>query len=242
MLAKDIQQLGFSESEAKVYLALLEVGFCTTGPIIKKTGLHRNIVYETLDKLVAQGLASQSTQKGKKHFRALSPEKILAKEKDRFELAKQIVPKLSQMQKEPGQEIAVYEGQIGFQNAHFDALEQMKKNSEIQALIPGAEKWYENMSSVLKKFDRKRIEKNIAVKIAALQNQKEAMEKQKKRPLLETRFLSETFNNPANTVVYGESTLIIVYGQPIFVIMIKNPQVAESYRQYFQLFWKMAEK
>lgn len=51
-LEKQLQKLGFSDNEAKVYLALLEIGFTTTGAVIKKTGLHRNIVYETLDKLV----------------------------------------------------------------------------------------------------------------------------------------------------------------------------------------------
>ena len=76
-ITKQLEALGFYKNEAKVYLALLELGFCTTGPLIKKTGLHRNIVYESLDKLISHGLVSSTMQRGKKHFRTLSPARIL---------------------------------------------------------------------------------------------------------------------------------------------------------------------
>lgn len=242
MLSKNLQQLGFSESEAKVYLALLEIGFCTTGPIIKKTGLHRNIVYETLDKLVAQGLVSQIIQRGKKHFRVLSPEKILKQEKSQLDLAQKVVPELVKLQKQEKQEVIVYEGIEGFQNAHLDAIEQIEKNSTIHVLIAGAQKWYENMKDSLKKFEKIRIAKNIKIKITALESQREEMKIQQKRSLFEVRFLPQKFDNPSDAAVYGDITLIMVYGQPVFVIMIKNPRIAQSFKQYFDIFWKTAEK
>lgn len=242
MLLKNLQNLGFSESEARVYLALLEIGFCTTGPIIKKTGLHRNIVYETLDKLVAQGLASQIIQRGKKHFRVLSPEKILKQEKSQLDLAQKVVPELVKLQKQEKQEVIIYEGIEGFQNAHLDAIEQMQKDSSIYVLIAGAEKWHANMKSILRKFDKIRISKNITIKITALESQREDMRIQQKRPLFEVRFLPQKFDNPADTAVYGNASLIIVYGEPVFVIMIKNPRIAQSFKQYFDIFWKTAEK
>ena len=68
MLEKELQNLGFYKNEAKVYLALLELGFTSTGPLIKKTNLHRNIVYESLDKLITHGLVASTMQKGKKHL------------------------------------------------------------------------------------------------------------------------------------------------------------------------------
>lgn len=237
MLLKSLQKLGFSESEAKIYLALLEIGFCTTGPIIKKTGLHRNIVYETLDKLVARNLASQIIQKGKKNFRALSPEKILKQEKSQLDLAQKVVPKLVKLQKQEKQEVIIYEGMDGFQNAHLDAIEQMKKNSTIYVLIAGAKKWHKNIKPSLRKFDKIRISKNIKIKITALKSQKQDMQIQQKRELFKVRFLSQKFDNPADTAIYGNATLIMVYGEPVFVIMIKNSKIAQSFKQYFNIFW-----
>lgn len=241
MLLTNLQNLGFSESEAKVYLALLEIGFCTTGPIIKKTGLHRNIVYETLDKLATQGLASQIIQKGKKHFRPLSPEKILKLEKSQLDLAQKVVPELVKLQKQEKQEVIVYEGREGFQNAHLDAVEAMNKDGTIYVLIAGAKKWHDNIKPSLNKFDKIRISKNIKIKITALESQRQDMKTQQKRPLFEVRFLPQKFDNPADTAVYGNASLIIVYGEPVFVIMIKNSRIAQSFKQYFDIFWKMAK-
>lgn len=237
MLLKNLQKLGFSESEAKVYLALSEIGFCTTGPIIKKTGLHRNIVYETLDKLVARGLASQTIQRGKKHFRPLSPEKILKQEKSQLNLASKVVPELIKLQKKEKQEVVIYEGIDGFRNAHIDAIEAMNKNSTIYVMIAGGKVWYQAMGSTLKKFDSLRTEKNITDKIIALESQRKDI---KKRPLFKVRFLPETFSNPAGMAVYNDNTMIMVYGEPIFVVMIKNAQIAKSFKQYFNILWKIA--
>lgn len=242
MLTNNLQQLGFSENEAKVYLALLEIGFCTTGPIIKKTGLHRNIVYETLDKLINRGLVSLSIQKGKKHFRVLSPAKILQQEKTQFDLAQEIVPTLIKMQKSEKQEVILYEGVEGFKNAHLDAIEQMKKNDTVYVMIAGGKRWFEIMGSAIKKFDKLRVKKNIKDKVIALENQRKEIEWQTKRPLFEVRFLPEKFQNPAGTSMYGDITLLFLYGEPVLAIMIKNPQIAQSFKQYFDILWKMAKK
>lgn len=99
MLEKELQNLGFYKNEAKIYLALLELGLSSTGPLIKKTDLHRNIVYESLDKLIAHGLVVSTVQKRKKHFRPLPPKKILKQEKIRFESAQKLIPELTKLQK-----------------------------------------------------------------------------------------------------------------------------------------------
>lgn len=242
MILNNLQKLGFSENEARVYLALLEVGFCTTGPIIKKTGLHRNIVYETLDKLINRGSASLSVQKGKKHFRALSPAKILQQEKLQFEMAQELVPALIKIQKAEKQEVVIYEGNEGFQNAHFDVISQMKNNGSVYVMIAGGKKWFNAMENGLKKFDRLRNDKRIKDKIIALESQRNDITLQGKRPLFEARYLPETFDNPSGTSVYDDITLIMVYGEPVFALMIKNAQVAQGFKQYFGILWKIAKK
>ena len=242
MMLNNLQKLGFSENEARVYLALLEAGFGTTAPIIKKTNLHRNIVYETLDRLVNRGLASFSIQRGKKHFRALSPLKILQQQETQLRLAQEVAPILIKMQKAEKQEVIIYEGKEGFQNAHFDAIGQMKNSSAVYVMIAGGEKWFEVMGSGLKKFDSLRVAKKIKDKIIALESQRKDITLQGKRPLFEARFLPEYFDNPSGTSVYGDITLIMVYGEPPLTIMIKNAQVAKGFKQYFDILWKMAKE
>ena len=52
------KELGFTEREVKVYLALSELGSSTVGPISKKTKLQPAKVYETIDKLKEVSLRS----------------------------------------------------------------------------------------------------------------------------------------------------------------------------------------
>ncbi|MBU1270375.1 MAG: helix-turn-helix domain-containing protein [Nanoarchaeota archaeon] len=80
-----LEDLGLSEAEAKVYLALLETGSTLAGPIIKKTGLHRGTTYQILQRLIEKGLVSYVIKAGKRYFEATDPNRFLAilKEKER---------------------------------------------------------------------------------------------------------------------------------------------------------------
>jgi len=72
----NLLQLGFTENEAKVYLALLETGLSTITKLISKTNLHKQIIYDNLQRLTAKGLVSYVIQSNHKYFNAVSPEKI----------------------------------------------------------------------------------------------------------------------------------------------------------------------
>src|SRR3989344_1182878 len=48
--------VGLTEKESEVYLALIELGSSSAGQIIQKTGLHRAVVYDLLERLIEKGL------------------------------------------------------------------------------------------------------------------------------------------------------------------------------------------
>ena len=47
-----LEEIGLTKSEIKVYLALLELGSSTTGPIVDKSKASSSKIYEILDKLM----------------------------------------------------------------------------------------------------------------------------------------------------------------------------------------------
>ncbi len=53
-----LEDIGLTSSEIKIYLALLELGIGTAGPIMRKTGLQNSVVHATLPKLVEKGFIS----------------------------------------------------------------------------------------------------------------------------------------------------------------------------------------
>jgi sugar-specific transcriptional regulator TrmB len=55
-----LQDLGFSEYEAKAYIALLQHSPSTGYQLSKESGVPRSMIYEVLNKLVARGAAASS--------------------------------------------------------------------------------------------------------------------------------------------------------------------------------------
>ncbi len=73
-----LKTLGFSDSEAKIYLLTLEMGPSTVQDIARKAGVSRVTTYAAIESLSERGLVS-SVQKGKKKlFAAESPERLVS--------------------------------------------------------------------------------------------------------------------------------------------------------------------
>src|SRR3990167_10333976 len=61
-----LEALGLKKKEARVYLALLELGQVGSSKIIQRTGLHGQFVYQALEGLEEKGLAQHAIQAGRK--------------------------------------------------------------------------------------------------------------------------------------------------------------------------------
>ena len=55
----ELEQIGFTKSEIKIYLALLKLGSSTTGPIITESKTANSKIYEVLEKLIEKGLSKE---------------------------------------------------------------------------------------------------------------------------------------------------------------------------------------
>ena len=72
-----LEEIGLTKNEIKIYLALLELGLTTSGAIIKKTGIHTSKVYDGLERLSEKGLVTHIIKANTKHFKAVSPDRLL---------------------------------------------------------------------------------------------------------------------------------------------------------------------
>jgi len=84
-MKEELKNFGLTENEARVYLAIVEIGEATTTPIRKKTDIHMSRVYEALNSLVEKGLVSYFLKNNVKHFQASDPKILihLLNEKER---------------------------------------------------------------------------------------------------------------------------------------------------------------
>jgi sugar-specific transcriptional regulator TrmB len=76
-LLTSLTQIGFTEYEAKVYLALLHESPATGYQISKKSGVPRSMVYDALGRLSARGAALETMEGRATLYRPLPPDVLL---------------------------------------------------------------------------------------------------------------------------------------------------------------------
>src|SRR3989338_647839 len=81
MEAKILTEIGLTQKESEVYLALVELGSSSASNIIQKTGFHRAVVYDLLERLIEKGLVGHVV-KGKEGIKNVLEDILRAKPKE----------------------------------------------------------------------------------------------------------------------------------------------------------------
>ena len=90
--------LGFSKNEARVYAALLRNGGAFVGALAKETGMERVSLYYTLELLTEKGMVLETNRRRMKFYLPEKPEKMLNLQKERVNIALELVPELKAME------------------------------------------------------------------------------------------------------------------------------------------------
>ncbi|MBT3705012.1 hypothetical protein HOG17_04515 [Candidatus Peregrinibacteria bacterium] len=98
MITNELEKLGFSTEEVNAYVALLELGGGFASSVAKKAGAHRVTTYNTLENLRKKGFAKHTKRKGIRFYYAINPQIILNQIEDRYNIAKELVPELLDLQ------------------------------------------------------------------------------------------------------------------------------------------------
>lgn len=241
MNTSDLEKLGLTKNESKVYLALLELGSINADPIIKKTGLHRNIVYDNLDKLARKGLAGHVVKNNRKYFEASQPGQILEwiryKKTEIIEtekLAESIIPEIESLRKlsKEKKEAIVFSG---MKSVMALALE-MPEEGDFDMFATGYGMrvnfpiYYRRFNDKIKKKKRN---------VRALITEKLRHEDQ---GTTNNRFLPENYMLPVNTSILKDKVNIFIFEKDPIAIQIRSKDVADAYRNYFNFMWAMAKK
>lgn len=242
---KNLTLLGFSDKEAKVYLALLKHKEAFAGLMVKDTRLHRQLVYNALDSLEGKGLVKKRSSRGKIVFQAADPGKLSDLEKERGYILRETLREVNGLYSVPSQDITIYEGKEGFISGLRDIMEMSPPNDTHLIIGAAGKVWYEITAGYYNKYFKEMKNKNITIKsIASLSQQKELEQvaSQYLGKYFQTRALPEEFPAPSSTVVFfGGIFIQILIGVPT-IILIKNKAVEMAYRNYFNVMWKMAKK
>jgi len=243
-----LQKIGLTRNEVKVYLALLLVGKSTSYTLIKEANISSGKIYETLDKLIQRGLVSYVVIRGRKHFFAADPEKLVEylqrKEQEirqDLEEINKIIPELKLKKKilEEETKAEIYEEIEGIKTVYELMLRET--SPERVVLILGAPKEAgEKLDIYFDNFNKRRTEKNITLKII-LNYSHPREQKLKLLRKTQVKVFPKKIKTPSWISIFGDYVAIFnIIDKPI-VFLLKNKKTAESYRQYFDLMWKIGK-
>lgn len=94
MNVKALKEIGLTETEIKVYLALLNLGTTSAGKIFHETGVYRKNLYDALSKLIDKGLVTYVKENKIKFFQTKNPDNLfnyLDEQKSKIEEKKNLV-------------------------------------------------------------------------------------------------------------------------------------------------------
>ncbi|HIH10713.1 TPA: hypothetical protein HA241_00820 [Candidatus Woesearchaeota archaeon] len=240
-------KLGLNRNEARVYLTLLRSGSSSAGRLIKTTEFHRNIVYDNLEKLIDRGLVSFVLEGKKKIFTINNPNALLdmlEKEQEKLterktlamELKKEITLIQSTQQEE--QQATIFRGIRGIKALFMNTLQEGKDyyvfGAPKESLTIMGDTFWEN-------YNLKRSHQKMIVKMIFNDDLREWSQTIKSR-LTQIRFLPQKFDSLSETMIYGSNVAIIIWTEKPIATLIKDKNLAESYKQYFQILWKEAKE
>ena len=244
-----LKEAGFTEGEIKVYLALLDLGDTTTGPIIEKSKISKSIVYQILNKLLEKGVVSIITREKTKHFQAANPERILdyidereIKLKETKKKIQKILPQLIAKQKSGDEtKVKVFEGFKGMITAHTNLYNKVGAGEDVYYMgVSGNQPKY--MHAYWLKDHRRREKLKIHFKALFQKGtNRKQLDDRNKFKYTDTRYMPIDINTPAWFFGYKDVAVIGLPAKKPISIEITNTEIADSFKAYFYEFWNKSE-
>ncbi len=243
----DLLKIGLTEGEAKVYIALVELGSSTVGPVVKKAGVAYSNVYDILNRLIEKGIVTFIIKEKTKYFQASSAinlvefldRKETEIQKQKREL-KKILPDIEKLQEnKPEQEAEVFIGKNGLRTVYEKLLPGLDKKEEVlyfyiheKEYAEEADLFYLGIKDLLKKVNMRGISNK--------EGRKSKFFEYFVNKSLKKKFVD--FPIPGNIEIYNDKLLIISWKKPIIAVLIKSKSITDNFREYFEGVWKIAKK
>lgn len=235
-----LEELHFSASEAKVYAALAELGQSPAGPIIKKTGLHRSVVYESLDKLVARKLVFELEKKKIATFQLTDPERLVTETTRQQRIAKDLVPILKELSSTALPEITVYEGVDSYRRFWLESTATLPVGTTDYVAGSIGDQWFEYLGpTAAKQYLKLRIKRRIKWKLLVFDKADIELELLKKYPKLhEYRLIKRPNPRYGNFNIFENHSLVLHSATEPMIIEVKSTSLVNVFQNIFDILWE----
>lgn len=242
MLEKYLQNIGLSDKESAVYLALVQVDNASVLDLSKKTKLKRPTVYVVLESLAKKGLVSETTVGKKTHYQAEPPERLetfverqkLVLEENSKRL-KDIIPEIKSIQRESGERPVVkyFEGREGIISSSEELMQDKNDTSKEMYMIYSKDLVEDLFSEQERlKLRKIRLDKNIKSKVLYTSLKSD-------RPSDNTgdriKIDGNKYPISCDISVYSDKIRISILGKKLSSIFIRSKDFADTLKSFMDL-------
>ena len=231
-----LAEMGLGEGEIKVYLALLKLGSSPVSALKEETNLHRTTIYDFIEKLLNKGLANYVVMGNVKYYQATNPQRLSDFLKEKASRLNEVMPELVKMSGFHKKElnVEVFKGKEGYKAMLGLVIREKKdligmgfEEEKFEELVPDTMRWY------FREIKEKGIKERIFVK-----NSTNFLYPHNN---VSYKSLPDEYFNPNPTMSFGDFVAIHIW-DPFSTIVIKNKDLADSYRKWFEMLWEQNVK
>jgi len=244
---KQLIELGFTSKEARVYLALLELGPSTTAQIARMARINRTTGYDILETLAGNGLVNLVGETKVQKYAAENPAKVLKYLENKINEAKQqlnsarsLLPQLlSIYSTKEKPKVKFYEGIEGMQEAFEDTL---SAKNEIIGYAVGEDIFKALTEKYVRNYFKRRIQKNISARFIAPDTPETRAVAINDAAERRTTIMvpKEKFYFSMEMDIYNNKIMMASWREK-FAIIIESEEITNAQRKIFELAWQGAK-
>lgn len=239
-LLKILQSVGLTENEANVYFAALSLGPTTVLKLSRMTGIKRATTYTVIDQLQRRGLMTIEMKGFRKLLVAEPPEKLESILYQQKELLATALPDLGSIYQLQGQDgsIRYYEGLEAVKTVYESLLRDVRAHEDY-LILSDLQQWLHHDEKYFLDFTRRRAKLPINIRMLAQDSDVARAHKKMEKALNETiKFLPPHTKLTTNLVIIPKKVVIHQLTEPVFAIVIENPNIVRMHREQFEIMWK----
>lgn len=239
---------GFTRSEAKAYLGLVELGASKTGKLCEKVGIPSSHIYRILGSLIQKGVITYKLMNNEKVYEPNPPESLkvlyLTKEEALAREKREIEKVIATLQKLPKQKEAIsdykyFEGIGGIKAMWLEINKLLVPNTQVEICISTIESW-ERLNVFYLEHHKARAAKHIKERMILPLDAKKFAKQREKIGFITTRFMD--LRNQAEFGVYQDMAMIQYTGATNpRGFLIKDRVFAQTFKNIFDVLWGQAK-
>lgn len=246
MLQNTLQHLGYSEKEARIYLALLELGTSPASTIARFVDENRVTIYSLLKVLVKKGLILESRKNTIQVYTALNPEILIEQERSKYKQLEDSLPEfLSRMNTHSTKpKSTFYEWLDGLKNLLRELIRDFQKNPtmELYGFL-----WAKSMDPRIEIFlqnaliTEKQKPAETPTHVIVVWNHDYWYANYCREKYITKTVEELTFPMEHEIFTYENKVIILMYHtEELSGVLLESHSLADGIRSMFELVWKYA--